>query len=163
MNKLAILLPAILLLSGCGGKPSVPVSENTVEALAYEMKVDGKVVEQEEEFIYLPANYPVKGLFDALKGKKAGTKLTVKIPPEKAYGQRTQDMIAFVPREDKKTVLKPGDKIVARSPNRKNEEGVVVSANDDLIEVDFNHPYAGKTLEYAVKILRVTKIPEPQK
>ena len=163
MKKLTILLPAILLLSGCGGKPSIPVSENTVEALAYEVKVDGKVVAQEEEFIYTPADYPVKGLFDALKGKKAGTKLTVKIPPEKAYGQRRQDMIGFVLREDKKTELKPGDKITARSPNRKNEEGVVVSADEDMVEVDFNHPYAGKALEYSVRILRVTQLPAPKK
>lgn len=161
MKKLTVLLPMLMLLSGCGGG-GVPVSETTVEALAYELKVDGKVVEQEEEFIYIPSSFPVKGLFEALKGKKAGTKLTVKIPPEKAYGQRRQDMVGFVPREDKKTELKPGDRITARSPNRKMEEGVVVSADEDLVEVDFNHPYAGKPLEYTVRILRVTQLPAPR-
>jgi len=160
MKKLLALIPAVMLLSACGG---VSVGEKTTQVISYEVKVDGKVVEENKEFIYQPAQYPVKGLYDALKGKSAGSTVTVTIPPEKAYGPRKQEMVTYiVPNEPAKN-LKPGDKITARAPNKEIMEGMITKVQDYMVEVDFNHPYAGKPLQYTVRVKSVMKAFEPKK
>ena len=98
----------------------------------------------------------IPGLESALEGKTAGEQLTVVVAPDKAYGVRDEAMVQSVPRASFAGIanIAPGTQFEARSP-----QGVrivtVVAVDDDNVRVDANHPLAGMTLKFEVKIVEV--------
>ncbi len=94
----------------------------------------------------------IKGLDEALEGKEVGKEYKVSIPPEKAFGKRNPNLLKLVPID---VFKKQG---VTPIPGMKVEAygliGVVKIASGGRILVDFNHPLAGKEVEYEFKILR---------
>lgn len=104
------------------------------------------------------SNFILPGLNDALKEMKVGEKKTVDIPPEKAFGNRNPDLIKLIPesRFKKQGVnATPGSFVTI---NR--IKGKIISVDGGRVKVDFNHPLAGKVLEYELKILK--KITKPE-
>lgn len=94
----------------------------------------------------------IPGLEQALLGKKAGDKLSVKVPPEQGYGVRDEKLIQQIPRRAFQGVreLKPG--------MRFNSEGgsvTVTRVMGDMVTVDGNHALAGETLNFEVEITQV--------
>ncbi|HOX22185.1 MAG TPA: FKBP-type peptidyl-prolyl cis-trans isomerase [Elusimicrobiales bacterium] len=155
LHKIYLLpiLAAALLPVGCGN--SLKVSDATVQLITYELKVDGKVVEkQETPKMLLPGIFPIKGVYEAIKGRTEGSKVTVIIPPEKAYGPYNKELITERLIDDKNPP-KVGERIKTLPFDRQHTEGTVMEVQRNVARVDFNHPYAGKTLEYAIKIVRV--------
>lgn len=100
------------------------------------------------------------GLEEALAGKQAGDKFTVTLPPEKAYGPRRADSVQ---RISVKHVVNPGHKKVSYRPGMvvqlNTEHGprevTVVKAGLKTIDVDTNHPMAGRTLQFEVEVVDV--------
>ena len=92
-------------------------------------------------------NMVVTGLDEDLIGKEVGYEGTVVIPPEKAFGHRNPELVEVVPtrRFEKKPV--PGMRV-----NVGNRTGTVESVVGGRVRVDFNLPYAGKTITYDYKI-----------
>jgi FKBP-type peptidyl-prolyl cis-trans isomerase SlyD len=102
------------------------------------------------------ANMLIPGLETKLEGLKAGDKIKVEVPPEEAYGVFNPDWFQEVPKEKippefqkvgtvLKTTLTDGSVARAR----------VHEVKEDTIVMDYNHPLAGKTLTFEVKILDV--------
>jgi FKBP-type peptidyl-prolyl cis-trans isomerase SlyD len=85
----------------------------------------------------------VKGLDEDLVGRNVGYKGTVVVPPEKAFGQRNPELVEVVPtrRFEKRPV--PGMRVTVD-----NKTGTVESVIGGRVRVDFNVPYAGKTITY---------------
>lgn len=102
----------------------------------------------------------IKGLEDALTGKQAGDNFTITIAPELAYGQRHGDAQQ---RISMKHVINPGNKKVQYKPGMvvqlNTAEGprevVVLKAGLKTLDVDINHPLAGKTLTFEVEVIDV--------
>lgn len=98
----------------------------------------------------------VPGLEKALEGKSGGESFKVVVPPEEGYGERDEDLVFDVDREDFEdegqieigmifdTII-DGDEI----------EVAVVGVNENEITVDGNHELAGKPLHFEIKILEV--------
>ena len=95
----------------------------------------------------------VPGLENALTGRKAGDTLDVTVKPEEAYGLRNEEMIQSVPREAFQGVdtIEPGMQFSAQGPAGAMLV-TVVEADDTQVRIDGNHPLAGKTLHFAVRI-----------
>ena len=98
------------------------------------------------------------GMQDALYEMEVGEKRILIIKPEKAYGEWDPRGVETYPR-----VMIPGggDLQVGSVLGRKNpRSGLVmpvrvIEADDDYVTMDFNHPLAGKTLEYEVELVEL--------
>lgn len=102
----------------------------------------------------------IKGLEEALAGKKAGDKFTVTVAPEQAYGQRQEDAQQ---RISVKHIINPGNRKVQYKPGMvvqvNTSEGprevVVLKAGLKTVDVDVNHLLAGKTLTFDIDVVDV--------
>ena len=98
----------------------------------------------------------LEGFEKALIGLRAGDRRTVHLPPEDAFGPwnpdniQTFDTVKFGARPELNQVVEFEDKA------KTTLAGVVKSVNDDVTEVDFNHPLAGRNVVFEVEIARVT-------
>ena len=98
----------------------------------------------------------LEGFEKALLGLRAGDRRTVHLPPEDAFGPwnpdniQTFDTVKFGARPELNQVIEFEDKA------KTTLAGVVKSVNDDVTEVDFNHPLAGRNVVFEVEIARVT-------
>jgi FKBP-type peptidyl-prolyl cis-trans isomerase SlyD len=97
----------------------------------------------------------VPGLEKALLGKGAGDQVKVTIAPEDGYGPRQEGLVQKVPRSE----LPPGDIEVGmrfRAHGPSGARVLTVSALDqDSVTLDANHPLAGATLNFDVKVVSV--------
>ncbi len=133
------------------------ISKNKVAAIHYTLKNnEGEVIDSSEgrdPLYYLHgAGNLISGMEDGLEGKNAGDKFTLKISPEKGYGQVDPDMVQKVPRSAFGTQdVKPGMKFST------NQGGVVTvtEVETDNITVDANHPLAGVELNFDVEVMEV--------
>ena len=98
----------------------------------------------------------VPGLEQALEGKSVGDTLNVTIPPEKAYGPRNEELIQDVPRTAFGNVkVEPGMQFRAQGRNADSRMITVLSVQPETIRIDANHPLAGQTLHFDIKIIAV--------
>lgn len=92
----------------------------------------------------------VRGLDEVLAEMKAGDERALDIPPEKAFGPRSADLMRLVPLQEFK---KQGFLPQQGMPITMNGlRGRVLSVSGGRVRVDFNHPLAGKALAYTVRI-----------
>lgn len=104
------------------------------------------------ELVIIGRGWVIRGLDEALKEFEPGIEKEVEIPPEKAYGPRDPSKIkVFSIREFRRRGIdvKIGDVI-----EYGGQTGIVKSISGGRVVVDFNHPLAGKTLVYKIKVLR---------
>ena len=94
----------------------------------------------------------VPGLEKALEGKQAGDEVKVTVPPAEGYGDRSEENVRNVPRRK----LPDGQLQVGRRVRLQTNEGpiaaLVVAIKGDYVTVDANHPLAGMTLHFEVKV-----------
>ncbi len=132
----------------------------------YEVLTDGSMTEcLEESYSGNPIHYLhgfrniISGLESAFEGKKNGESFSAQLDPISAYGPRKDDSIKRVPLKHlqfQKPTKKPLAGMIA---GVKTEQGmrsvVVVKPGKFSVDVDFNHPLAGKTLNYEIEVLSV--------
>ncbi len=97
----------------------------------------------------------IPGLEKALEGMAVGDSKQVTIAAEEGYGPVLQDAIIEVAQqqlpEDAREV---GAHIQGQTPQGV-VRGQIIEMKDDVAIIDFNHPLAGKTLYFDVKILAI--------
>ncbi len=96
------------------------------------------------------------GLEAALEGRSAGEELRVDVPPDQAYGERDESLLEVVPIERFEGA---GQVQVGQHFQTTDASGprvvTVVGVEQGMVTVDGNHPLAGETLHFEVKILDV--------
>jgi len=107
----------------------------------------------------------VPGVEAALEGAAAGDVITVTVPPEDGYGERSErDLFAVDPSEfPDPTAVKVGDEFNAEGDDGAELTMRVVEVHDDHVMVDANHPLAGQTLEWVVRVLKVRPATEAER
>ena len=98
------------------------------------------------------------GLEAALLGLSAGDEQSVEIEPGIAFDLPDPANVYELNRsdfEDNTLALEPDQVVEFQTPNGETAMGTVVSINDDTVEVDFNHPLAGRVITFDVSILQV--------
>ncbi len=104
----------------------------------------------------------IPGLENALDGMKTGDSKQVTVTPENAYGAVDDDAVseiekAHIPEDS----LKVGAVLQGQSPDGRVIIARVVEIGEETVLLDYNHPLAGKTLNFDVKILAVKNAPDP--
>jgi FKBP-type peptidyl-prolyl cis-trans isomerase SlyD len=99
----------------------------------------------------------IPGLEKALTGHEAGEKFEVTIEPAEAYGERRDDFTQRVPKKYFRDAdaLKPGMMTVLSVSGGGQRQVTVQKVGSSVIDVDLNHPLAGKTLVFDVEIVDV--------
>lgn len=98
----------------------------------------------------------IPGLEQALRGHVAGDQVQAVLEPEQAYGVRREDATQRVPKKyfAEAAKLKPGMTTVLRTDHG-TRSVMVVKIGSSVVDVDLNHPLAGKTLSFDVEITDV--------
>ncbi len=104
----------------------------------------------------------IPGLEEALMGKAEGDKVEVTVAPEQAYGQRREGMTQRIPKKlFKNAKLAAGMQVVL--PTEMGPRAMtVLKVGMTAVDVDLNHPMAGKALDFKVEILGVRAASEEE-
>ena len=137
------------------------IQENTVVRFHYrlsEVTEEGnKFLEQsqgDDPMAYLHGKGAIiAGMEKAMEGKQQGDEFEITVEPVEAYGERVEDAKQRIPLKHiyQKKKLKPG-MVVSVNTQDGPREVIVEKVGKFNVDVDTNHPLAGKTLHFAIKI-----------
>lgn len=134
------------------------VFDTTDEKLAKEKGIHNPRVVYNPVLLIVGRQHVIKGLDEAIIGMQKGEEKEVTIPPEKAFGPRREELINVVPLSYfEKERINPVPGMIVSVNER---DGMVRSVGAGRVIVDFNHPLAGRTLKYKIKIEDVLDTPE---
>lgn len=135
------------------------VANNMVVTIDYTLTDnDGTVLDSSdggEPLAYLHGQGNIiVGLEEALEGLSAGDAVDVTVLPEKAYGERRDDLIQVVPRERFVTdgEIEVGMTFHSHESDNGGRVVRVVEVSPEQVTIDGNHPLAGVTLNFSVRI-----------
>lgn len=96
----------------------------------------------------------IPGLESALEGHSAGDHFQVTIEPADAYGERYEELCLELPRDEFEDTadLELGMEFSLTDEDEEDMVVAVVDFDDDVVVVDGNHPLAGVTLHFDVKV-----------
>lgn len=141
---------------------SVLIGKNSVVSVNYKLTDDaGKVLDSSDgskPMVYLHgAGNIIPGLEKALAGKGEGDVLKVRIEPADAYGEVIPDEIKSIEKAAFEGVesVEPGMVFEAQAPDGTTQQIMVVKVDEDKVTIDTNHPLAGITLNFDIKVLSV--------
>jgi FKBP-type peptidyl-prolyl cis-trans isomerase SlyD len=164
----------VLLRSADKAKEEKVVRDGTVVSLQYSLSgEDGKLIESNKGKDPLKYTHGSKqivpGLEKELAGMKVGGEKRVKVKPEDAYGAVNSKAFQEVPKEQiPADGLKVGAILAAKGPQGQEIPVRIHQIKEKTVVLDLNHPMAGKTLLFDVKILDIqpsvaTSSPQPTK
>ncbi len=134
-------------------------NENSVVGIEYEVKeagtdtvIDSNKGGQPLEFITGKGQI-IPGLEKGLEGMKEGESKTITVKAADAYGERNPEAQQVIPREQFEGIdLKKGMTLYGQGEGGETVQVTVVDFNDKEVTIDFNHPLAGKDLEFEVTV-----------
>lgn len=134
-----------------------PVAHGRFVQLAYRLtEEDGSLLDESDSIGYLHgAGELVPGLERALEGLSAGAHLELKLAPADAYGQRDEGRLMQVDAANLPPGIAAGASLQAELPNGTTVPLTVVRVEGELVTLDANHPLAGKSLCFDVRVLSV--------
>jgi FKBP-type peptidyl-prolyl cis-trans isomerase SlyD len=160
---LSLSVFSFLVILGC--KPAQVENGKEVK-MNYTLTVEGNILDTSEgkeplRFVS-GSGQIIPGLDEQLVGLKAGEKKSVVVPPEKGYGLVNPNAQQKVPVSvfGNKKDLKVGMIVNGRSNNGQPVQAKVLKIGPKEILLDFNHPLAGKTLNFDVEIVSIAKAPK---
>src|SRR5215831_498539 len=159
---LAALLAMTLTLSASqAADTKQTVAEGKNVSLEYTLTLDDKSV-VESNVGKQPLTYThgtqqiVPGLEKALEGLAVGDTKEVTVPPAEKYGEKNPNAL----QEVQKQLIPPdalvvGTRLQGQAPDGHMVYPRVAEIKDNTVVLDFNHPLAGKTLHFDVKVLAI--------
>jgi FKBP-type peptidyl-prolyl cis-trans isomerase SlyD len=153
--------------SGKGAKP-VTVSAGEEISIEYTLKLEDKTTVDSnvggEPLKFIQGKHEIiPGLETALDGLKVGDTKTIKVKPEDAYGEVDPNAV----QEVEKSRIPPealviGTPLEGTDPSGRPIHARVREIKEKTVILDLNHPLAGKTLLFDVKILGIQAQNKPE-
>lgn len=98
----------------------------------------------------------IPGLEKALDGMEVNEKKSVQVEPEEAYGPLDPNGFKEVPKDRVPAEsLRVGTPLSTRGPNGEDLVIHVHEVKQDTVVLNFNHPLAGKTLNFDLKVVDI--------
>ena len=129
---------------------------------------DGSILEdtfdQEPMTFHLGSGELAEGLELALLDLQEGDEQTLDIGPDLAFGFPDEIAVHTLDRNefDPQYQLEEGLIIEFSTPSGETLPGTILEFDDATVKVDFNHPLAGQTVRYSVKIIDVQNPDSPE-
>ena len=118
--------------------------------------VDSTFEKKPAELMIGDGNLPAA--FEAvIHGMKAGERKIERIEPKDGFGQYNPSNVQRIPKDQFDPSVELSEGLVVSFQDKAKSElpGVVATIDDTMVTVDFNHPLAGRDLEFEVEILSV--------
>ncbi|RLF18705.1 MAG: peptidylprolyl isomerase [Thermoprotei archaeon] len=132
-------------------KETGEIIDLTREDVAKETKFYREDGIYEPQLIIVGEGWVLEGLDEALTQMEVGEEKTIEIPPSKAFGERDPSKVRVIPAKE---LTKRG--VTPRLGARVEVDGrlgVVRSIGGGRVTIDFNHPLAGHSIIYEVKVV----------
>jgi FKBP-type peptidyl-prolyl cis-trans isomerase SlyD len=144
------------------------ISENTFVALDYKLEVDGAIADQSQPGNPLKFAYGMGMLLpkfeEAIAGLAPGDTFQFTLTPTEGYGEVIKEAVVELPKnvfevngEVEPGLLEAGNMIPMADQQGNRLMGRIVSVGE-VVTMDFNHPMAGKTLNFSGRIDQVREI-----
>lgn len=144
------------------------IGENTFVALDYKLEVDGAVADASQPGQPLKFAYGMGMLLpkfeEAIAGLEPGADFAFTLTPGEGYGEVIKEAVVELPKnvfevngEVEAGLLEVGNMIPMADQQGNRLMGRVVSVGY-VVTMDFNHPMAGKTLNFTGKIVDVREV-----
>lgn len=138
------------------------ITQTSLVLLHYSLALaDGTIIESSFDNEPLEVNMYdsslPEGMMLALIGLRAGDTQTLTLTPEQCFGFRDEENIHDMPLSDFSGELEAEVGLIFNfgTPDGADLPGTILAIKNDAVEVDFNHPLAGLSLIFTVKILEV--------
>lgn len=137
------------------------IAKNTVVSFHYTLAdTDGSPIESSEggePSLYLHGSRGIlPALEKALSGHDAGERVEVTLSADQAYGPRREGMQQRIPAKYLKHEgkLRPGQ-VVRYRDDKGVQQATVIKVGKFAVDVDSNHPLAGRSLHFTIDIVDV--------
>ncbi len=134
------------------------IFDTTKEAVAKEAGLDPKA-QYKPLIICVGEGQLLKGIDTFLEGKEPGS-YHVTLQPEEAFGKKDGKLLKLIPK--KKFTENKMTPVVGLEVNVDNHYGVIRSVSGGRVTVDFNHPLAGREVEYDLEVHGIVTDPARQ-
>ena len=93
----------------------------------------------------------ISGFDSAVVGLAVGDKVEVRLEPADAYGERTDQAVITVPKDQAPEGLEVGQQVMlGQTP------ATVTEITDEAVVVDANHPLAGQALTFEIELVSIS-------
>lgn len=148
---------------------SITIGDDKVVSFHYKLRdAEGTFNESSDGMspvVYMHGrNNIVPGLESQLQGKKSGDKFTATVAPEQAYGPRNESAVQRVPVKHLATrgPYSVGQMVVVNTQEG-GRQARVVKVGHFNVDLDLNHPLAGKTLTFEIDVVDVRDATEEER
>jgi FKBP-type peptidyl-prolyl cis-trans isomerase SlyD len=155
------LLLSTSLIAETAEVTEAQIREGSQVALEYTLSDDtGTVIESNKgkppmSYIHGQSQI-IPGLEKELSGMKVGEEKKIQVKPEDGYGPVNPDAFQEVPKDKlPPEAMKVGTMLMAQGPQGQGIPARVHEIKDNTVIMDFNHPMAGKTLSFDIKISEI--------
>lgn len=137
------------------------INEGSVVRFEYTLSDEsGQVIQSnkdKEPVRYTQGRHEViAGLEKGIADMQLNEEKSIRVRPEEAYGQVDPKGFKEVPKSDVPDgAQKVGTPLTARGPQGEETLIHVHEVKQDTVVLDFNHPLAGKTLTFDVKVVGI--------
>ena len=149
------------------------IEKNKVVSLTYELIVDGALADKADEnrpLEYIHGAHMLLPKFESeVEGKEPGESFEFTLTPEEGYGTFEPERLIEIPKEAfmidgkvREDLLVIGKMIPMMNDSGQVLNGIVYEIKDDKVTMDFNHPMAGKVLNFTGKVVDVRDATEKE-
>ena len=100
----------------------------------------------------------IKGFDNAVAEMNVGDKKTINIKPEEAYGERKEEAIMAVAKDNfpPDFIAKEGEMVQGRTESGQPINALIIEVQDIDIILDMNHPLAGEELNFEIELVEIS-------
>lgn len=135
------------------------ITKDTVVTLTFRASdAQGKLLEDgKTPRSYLHGGYDntLPGIEKALEGQAAGYSASVKLAPADAFGERDESLVTTIPKSEFPPGIKVGGQLEGTDDQGRRQVFTVMKIKGPVVHLDGNHPLAGQTLTFQLKVLEV--------
>lgn len=149
------------------GETAMTIADGTTVSMEYTLTLDNKEVLDTnvggDPLTFRQGSHQIiPGLETALVGMKKGDSKQVTVKPSEGYGEVDERAFQEVPLDQiPPDARKAGTQLQGKDPEGRMVRPIVKEVKEEVVVLDFNHPLAGKTLNFDIKILDVKAGPTP--
>ena len=153
----SIILLVALLATGCSG-PALAKTGDTVKVhytgtLADGTEFDTSIGSEPLEFT-LGQNQVISGFEQAVIGMQVGESKTFTLMADQAYGQRSDDLIVEIGRDELSPDIEPEVGMQLQS-SQGDMIATIIEVTETTIKIDTNHPLAGQDLTFNIELIEI--------